>query len=104
MRGPFWRRCVAWSEKICEALSEGRVDDVLRELRRHAGERTVDKAVDYFENNRVRMRYSRYRAMGPLIGSGVVESSCGALVATRFKRGGMHWSKAGANDILPLRA
>ena len=46
----------------------------------------------------------RYRAMGLLIGSGVVESSCGTLVAARFKRGGMRWSKAGANDILPLRA
>ena len=34
----------------------------------------------------------------------VVESSCGTLVAARFKRGGMRWSRAGANDILPLRA
>ena len=32
------------------------------------------------------------------------ESSCGTLVTARFKRGGMRWSKAGANDILRLRA
>ena len=102
--GTGTRRCRTWSEKVCEALSEGRVDDVLRELRRHAGEPVADQAVGYFENNRGRMRYPRYRAMGLLIGSGVVESSCGALVAARFKRGGMRWSKAGANDILPLRA
>ena len=86
------------------ALRGTRVGDVLRELRRHAGEPVADQAVGYFENNRGRMRYPLHLAMGLLIGSGVVESSCGTLVAARFKRGGMHWSKAGANDILPLRA
>ena len=98
------QRCREWSEKVCGALWEGRVSDVLRELRRHAGEPVADKAVGYFRNNRSRMRYPHYLAMGLLIGSGVVESSCGTLVAARFKRGGMHWSKAGANDILPLCA
>lgn len=34
----------------------------------------------------------------------MVESSCGTLVGARLKRGGMHWRKAGANDVLPLRA
>ena len=104
VHGAGTRRCRAWSEKVCAALSEGRIKDVLRELRRHAGEPAADKAVGYFVNNRSRMRYPRYRAMGLLVGSGVVESSCGTLVAARFKRGGMRWSRAGANDILPLRA
>ena len=96
--------CRAWSEKVCAALAEGRVGDVLAELRRHAGDKTVDEAIGYFENNRSRMRYPEYRRMGLLIGSGMVESSCGNLVAARFKRGGMRWSKAGAYDILALRA
>ena len=102
--GAGTQQCRAWSEKACGALSEGRIKDVLRELRQHAGEPVADKAAGYFRNNRSRMRYPRYRAMGLLIGSGVVESSCGTLVAARFKRGGMRWSKAGANDILHLRA
>ena len=51
--------CRAWSEKVCAALSEGRVDDVLRELRRHAGDKTADQCVGYFENNRGRMSYRR---------------------------------------------
>ena len=98
------QRCRAWSEKVCETLSQGRIDDVLRELREHAGEQTADEAVGYFENNRGRMRYPLYRGMGLLIGSGMVESSCGSLVGERFKRGGMHWSKAGVNDVLPVRS
>ena len=35
--------CRAWSEKVCAALSERRVDDMLRELRRHAGDKTADQ-------------------------------------------------------------
>ena len=41
-----------WSEKVCAALSEGRVDDVLREPRLHVGDKTADQCVEYVENNR----------------------------------------------------
>ena len=96
--------CRAWSEKVCAALSEGCVDDVLRELRRHAGDKTADQCVGYFENNRGRMRYPAYREMGLLIGSGMVESSCRTLVGERLKCSGMRWSRAGANDVMALRS
>ena len=96
--------CQAWSEKVCAALSEGRVDDVLRELRRHAGDRTADQCIGYVENNRSRMRYPAYREMGLLIGSGMVESSCRTLVGERLKCAGMRWSRVGANDVMALRA
>ena len=96
--------CRAWSEKVCAALSEGRVDDVLRELRRHAGDKTADQCAGYFENNRGRMRYPAYRKMGLLIGSGMVESSCRTLVGERLKCSGMRWSRAGANDVMALRS
>ena len=66
VRGTGMRRCREWSEKVCEALSEGRIVDVLRELRRHAGEPTVDKAIGYFKNNRSRTRHPRCRDMGLL--------------------------------------
>ena len=41
--------------------------------------------------------------MGLPVGSGVVESACGAVVADRLKRGGMRWTVAGANAMLALR-
>lgn len=91
-------------EGLPGTLRRTRVADVLRELRVYAGEPAADKAARYFESNRGRIRYPLHRDMGLLIGSGMVESSCGTLVGTRFKRGGMRWSKAGANDVLPLRA
>ena len=96
--------CRAWSERVCEALAEGCVDDVLEELRRHASDKTAREAIGHFENNRSRTRYPECRRMGLMIGSGMVESACGNLVAARFKHGSMRWSKAGTNDILPLCA
>ena len=101
------REMAAWERAapgLAEAPAETMYYDVLRELRQHASEPAAAKAVGYFANNRGRMRYPRYRAMGLLVGSGMVESACGTLVAARLKRGGMHWSEAGANDILALRA
>jgi hypothetical protein len=57
----------------------------------------------YITNNRQRMDYPRFRAMGLCITTGVVEGACKHVVATRFKRGGMHWTVDGANAILALR-
>ena len=104
VHGAGTARCRAWSETVCAALREGRVDDVLRELRRHAGDKTADQCVGYVENNRSRMRYPAYRERGLLIGSGMVESSCRTLVGERLKCAGMRWSRAGANDVMALRS
>ena len=104
VHGAGTARCRAWSETVCAALREGRVDDVLRELRRHAGDKTAGQCVGYVENNRSRMRYPAYRERGLLIGSGMVESSCRTLVGERLKCSGMRWSRAGANDVMALRS
>ena len=95
--------CEAWAKKVCAALSEGRLDDVLEALRRHAGNDEARRCVGYVEANRARMRYPEFRAAGLPVGSGVVESACGT-VAGRLKRGGMRWSvDGGANPVLTLR-
>ena len=95
--------CEAWSKKVCAALSEGRLDDVLAALRRHEANDEARRCIGYVENNRARMRYPAFRAAGLPVGSGVVESACDT-VAGRLKRGGMRWSvDRGANPILALR-
>ena len=95
--------CDAWSEKTCAALSEGRLDDVLAALRKHGGSDEARRCAGHVETNRARMRYPAFRAAGLPVGSGVVESACGA-VAGRLKRGGMRWAvERGANPVLTLR-
>ena len=85
-------------------LESGHFDDLLAAVRTHARtQETARKGLDYFTNNRHRMRYPAFRAMGLCVSTGVVEGACKNIVGTRLERGGMHWSVAGANAILALR-
>lgn len=93
-----------WARKRREELDEGRVDEVIAALRSHAGTcEEARKDVEYFSNNRQRMNYPKFRAMGLCVATGVVEAGCKHIIATRLKRGGMRWSVAGANAIIALR-
>lgn len=57
----------------------------------------------YFQTNQRRMQYMELREDDWLIGSGPVESGCKQFRA-RFVGPGMHWSRAGAERLLPVRA
>ena len=65
--------------------------------------REIDKASNYFQVNRDRMRYSRFREMGLFVGSGTVEAGCKSVVAQRLKQSGMRWTVRGAAAIISLR-
>lgn len=60
--------------------------------------------VGYFEDNACRMKYDEYRAKGIPLASGVVESACKHVVASRLKGPGMRWDQEGAECILHLRS
>ena len=93
-----------WAKARREELDEGRVDDVIDALRRHAGTcEAARKDVEYFSNNRERMNYPTFRTMGLCVATGVVEAGCKHIIGSRLKRGGMRWSVAGANAIIALR-
>jgi len=64
----------------------------------------IATAISYFARNRERMRYADFRARGLSISSAMVEAGCKNVIGTRLKRGGMHWSEAGASKIAALRA
>jgi len=52
----------------------------------------TDKAIDYFQTNRQRMRYADFRRQGLFVGSGVIEAGCKTIIGQRLKRSGMHWT------------
>lgn len=62
------------------------------------------KVLGYFVNNRERMRYDKFMAMGLPIGSGVIEGTCKNLINDRMERSGMRWSPEGAEAVLQLRS
>ena len=96
-------RLQEWAEAGCEALAEGRLDDLLSILRSGAQCEDVRQCADYVERNRERMQYADFRAQGLTVGSGVVEAGCKTTIGARLKRAGMHWTVEGANAIIALR-
>jgi len=66
-------------------------------------EQVCKSTINYFENNKERMRYDTFRAKGLFVGSGVIEAGCRSVIGQRLKQSGMHWSVSGANSIIALR-
>ena len=61
------------------------------------------KLIGYFENNRHRTDYPKYRANGWDIGSGPTEAGC-KIIGERLKGSGMRWVEDGAATVATLRA
>jgi hypothetical protein len=61
------------------------------------------KLIGYFENNRHRTDYPRYRQKGWDIGSGPTEAGC-KIIGERLKGSGRRWVGDGAATVAALRA
>jgi len=102
----------SWVRGRASAVLEGRAQDVAVGLRRAAtrkqlsqGQRKpVDKAADYLENNRERLRYDQALAQGLPIATGVIEGACRHLVKDRMDITGARWGLPRAEAILKLRS
>jgi hypothetical protein len=92
-----------WQGKVGEAL--GAVERELTRVRSPSKRSALGELRTYLENNRGRVDYPRYRALGLPVGSGQVEAQCKSLVGARCKLAGMrNWTYAGAEAVLRLRA
>jgi hypothetical protein len=86
-------------------LWEGDVEFVIRAC--HQLSKVSREAADaetYFENNKKRMRYDRFREKGYMIGSGTVESACKQIVSQRLRCSGAQWKVEGARLTAKARA
>lgn len=101
-----------WVGKYVRMLLEGKASVVAGVLRRMATQRNlhgskreaVDKAADYFLNNKEYMDYESYLEVGLPIASGVIEGTCKHLVNDRFEISGARWGLEGAEALLKLRS
>jgi len=101
-----------FAEARLKELWEGRSAQTLRRLKQiRKKARTKPKRensrqlINYLSNNRQRIQYPMYRALGLSIGSGRVESACKTLVGARCKQAGMrNWTRLGAEGVLRIRA
>jgi hypothetical protein len=101
-----------WVQAKRTARLSGRVGDVIGGLRqiltkrrlRKAVRETLENVITFFQNHRRWMQDDDYLAMGLPVGTGVVESACGAVVKHRMEGEGKRWSVEGAEAILALRS
>ena len=93
-----------WAEQRCAELDEGRLRDIVHQLRSPAKAcAEATKCLWYIFRNRARMRYPKFRAQGLCTSTGVLEAGCKVVIGTRLKRAGMRWTVQGANAIIALR-
>jgi hypothetical protein len=93
-----------WAKKRHDELDEGRLDDLIHMLDIHASScDEARKCRDYIGENRKRMQYPEFHALGLCTSTGVVEAGCKLAIGTRLKRAGMHWTVEGADAIIALR-
>jgi hypothetical protein len=91
-----------------QLLDEGKIEELVALLRAidSLNPELLEKLrteADYFDNNKERMRYPKFRAQHLFIGSGVIEAGCKTIIGSRCKQSGMFWTVRGANAILALR-
>lgn len=101
-----YRRYAGW-------IWQGRVDDVIEELRRHQAcdelakdhdrRARIDRAVTYYENHRHLMNYPAYRQAGLPLTSSHIESTV-KLISARVKGSEKFWRRDHGESILQLRA
>ena len=90
-----------------DKLDDGKIEALVRSLRSVAvsypelGEE-IRTEVNYFESNKERMRYPKFRKQGLFVGCGGIEAGCKTVLG-RLKRSGMFWTVRGANAIIALR-
>jgi hypothetical protein len=101
-----------WVQVKLTEILRGRVGYVIggrrqiltkRQLRKSVRQ-TLAKVITFLHNHRRWMQYDAYLAAGLPVGTGVVESACGAVVKHRMEGEGKRWSLAGAEAILALRS
>jgi hypothetical protein len=98
----------AWMKMHQKLLDRGKIEklvDALRAIKSDNAEieEKVRTEADYFERNRERMRYPKFRRQHLFVGSGVIEAGCKTVIGARLKRSGMFWTVRGANAIVALR-
>lgn len=102
-------RSRSWSLAVCGTLRVGRVEEALAVVEKLNARNSKwlrdekHELVTYLRNNRERMDYPAYEAMGLPIGSGEVEAQCKTLVQQRCKQSGMRWHRRGLESLLRVR-
>ena len=102
--GPADPQAIPWGKLRHDELDAENIDAIIQALTEHSQScEEARKGIDYFQNNRHRMRYVEFHAQGLCTSTGVVEAGCKVAIGERLKQSGMHWTVRGADAIIALR-
>ncbi|MBZ5625989.1 MAG: ISKra4 family transposase [Acidobacteriia bacterium] len=102
--GPADPQAIQWGKLRRDELDVENIDAIIQALTEHSQScEEARKGIDYFQNNRHRMRYVEFHAQGLCTSTGVVEAGCKVAIGERLKQSGMHWTVRGADAIIALR-
>jgi hypothetical protein len=100
-----------WVEPLAELLYQGKVDELLRQLRAvgftgpgSKGKRqSQHQAIAYLEKRVELMKYGQWREQDLVLASGVVEGAARYVIGERLDQSGMRWIVERAEAVLLLR-
>jgi len=96
-----------WVKPLLKQIRNDQVAKVITQLEElkpqlaAAAAKVTDEAIDYYQNNKKRMKYKEGRRRKEPVGSGAIESTCRQLQC-RMKRCGQFWSTRGDEALLCL--
>ena len=85
-------------------LESGKIKSILAWLQQQKITEQVENCIRYYDKNKERMQYGKYKKMELNVGSGAIESTHKVLVQSRMKQAGMRWGKDNIQSIVALRA
>jgi hypothetical protein len=104
IHGPVDPQAKQWAKLRHDELDIENIDAIIQALTEHSPTcAEARKGIDFFQNNRHRMRYVEFHAQGLCTSTGVVEAGCKVAIGERLKQSGMHWTVRGADAIIALR-
>ena len=97
-----------YKDRWWEYLDDGNIEKLVEEARNLLPKNPKEgkdarREIGYFDKNKKRMRYAKFKDQGMFVGSGVVEAGCKSVIGQRLKQSGMEWSVRGANAVIALR-
>lgn len=107
MTGWSKQRRKKWVTRYRKLLRRGKIDDVIAAIESLIGKRNAKKVrteLNYFDKNKMRMRYAWFKKHRLPLGSGAVESCIRRVVNLRMKGAGIFWKEENAEGFLHMRS
>ena len=111
LHGEGSQELTAWVEPLAELLYQGKVEELLEQLRgidfrgpgSKAKRQTHGKAIKYLQKRQGLMKYGEWRERDLVLASGVVEGAARYVIGERMDNSGMRWIVERAEAVLLLR-